>query len=145
MSTEFFVCKKCGNVIVKLHDSGITPNCCGEPMQKLVPNTTDGVGEKHLPQVTTLDRHCLRIQIGSPMHPMLPEHYIHFVVVETKDSLIVHYLHPSDTPIVTISIYDTACVIAVYEYCNLHGLWKTIMPYQEKDCKPHFPSLSCKK
>lgn len=146
MSTKFFVCNKCGNIIVKLNDSGVTPDCCGESMHELVQNTFEGVGEKHLPLVTILDEHSIRVHVGSQLHPMENDHYIHFVAVETTNGLIVHYLHPGDIPILSVSMEDTDQAIAVYEYCNLHGLWKTVMPFQEKDsCPQHRVGLFCRR
>lgn len=133
MSSDFLVCNNCGNVITKLSDSGVIPVCCGEEMNKLVPNTVDGVGEKHLPVITILDKHAIRVHVGSQLHPMEKNHYIQFVAVETPDGLAIKYLHPGDIPVVTFFVEDTNQVLAVYEYCNLHGLWKTALTVKEKE------------
>ena len=39
----------CGNIIAHVHDSGVRVVCCGEEMKPLVPNTSDGAGEKTRP------------------------------------------------------------------------------------------------
>ena len=51
MTTRFFLCKRCGNVIIKIVDSGVVPVCCGEEMVELRPNRTDVGMEKHVPVV----------------------------------------------------------------------------------------------
>lgn len=121
MTTKFYKCLHCGNVIEKVVDSGVPVVCCGEEMEELIPNTVEASGEKHLPVVTWLDEHTLRVEVGSVHHPMLPEHHIAFVYVETDRGGI--RVNLTDEPVATICVGD-ARPTAVYEYCNLHGLWK---------------------
>ena len=52
---------------------------------------------------------------------MLPEHHISFIYVETKSGGVRVDLN--DQPEAVINVGDEQ-VVAVYEYCNLHGLWK---------------------
>jgi superoxide reductase len=121
MKTKFYKCAHCGNVIVKMVDSGVPVVCCGEKMQELVPNTVDASAEKHVPHVTHDDNGMLRIEVGSVHHPMTPEHHIVFVYVETEKGGI--HVALKDKPVAEVcSCKDRA--VAVYEYCNLHGLWK---------------------
>ena len=47
----FYKCEHCGNIIAHIQDSGVRCHCCGEEMKPLVPNTSDGAGEKHVPVV----------------------------------------------------------------------------------------------
>lgn len=49
MKTKFYLCPVCGNVLVKIEDSGVTPHCCGREMVELEPGTTDASLEKHVP------------------------------------------------------------------------------------------------
>jgi superoxide reductase len=49
---KFYRCDHCKNVIVKVHNGGPIPVCCGETMKELLPNTTDAAQEKHVPTVT---------------------------------------------------------------------------------------------
>lgn len=122
MATKFYKCAHCGNVIEKVVDSGVPVVCCGQKMEELIPNTVDASGEKHVPVVTWLDEHRIKVEVGSVHHPMLPEHHIAFVYVETENGGI--RVNLKDTPVAEVYIGDTKPV-AVYEYCNLHGLWKT--------------------
>lgn len=123
MTTKFFKCPHCGNVIVKHVDSGVVPHCCGEEMKELSPKGIDGAKEKHVPVVTRIENNMLNIKVGEMPHPMTPEHHIAFVAVETPTSIDVHYLDPAK-PAEAVC-YDPQEVTAVYEYCNLHGLWMT--------------------
>ena len=122
MATKFYKCRHCGNVIVKLVDSKVPVVCCGEKMEELVPNTVDASGEKHLPKITILDEQTIKVEVGSVAHPMTSEHHIAFIYVETDKGGI--HVNLTDKPEAVIPT-GGAKVIAVYEYCNLHGLWMT--------------------
>ena len=122
MATKFYICAHCGNVIEKVVDSGVPVVCCGEKMEELIPNTVEASGEKHLPVVTWLDEQTIEVEVGSVHHPMLPEHHIAFIYVETDKGGI--RINLKDEPVAVIALGD-AKPKAVYEYCNLHGLWKT--------------------
>ena len=122
MTTKFYKCEMCGNVVVKLVDSKVPLMCCGKKMEELVPNTVDASNEKHVPVVTYLDNNTIKVQVGSVAHPMEAEHHIAFIYVETDKGGIKIDL--SDKPEAIIALGD-AKAVAVYEYCNLHGLWKT--------------------
>ena len=122
MATKFYKCATCGNVIQKVVDSKVPVVCCGEKMQELVANTVDASAEKHVPVVTRIDDCHIKVEVGSVAHPMLPEHHIAFIYVETEKGGIRVDL--TDKPEVVVCVCDSNPV-AVYEYCNLHGLWKT--------------------
>ena len=122
MATKFYRCRHCGNVIIKLVDSKVPVVCCGEQMQELIPNTVDASNEKHVPVVTRLDDTTIKVEVGSVAHPMLEEHHISFIYVETENGGIRVDL--KDKPEAVIALGNDRPV-AVYEYCNLHGLWKT--------------------
>ena len=81
--------------------------------------------EKHIP-VVEIEGNKVTIKIGSIAHPMLPEHYIERIEVITENRTYKKFLTPNparpDQPIATFDI--DAKIIAVREYCNLHGLWK---------------------
>lgn len=122
MKPVFFRCNTCGNVIVKLIDSGVQVECCGDYTEELVPRTADAGVEKHLPVVVCVNDSTVEVTVGSTAHPMLPEHYIQFIYVETERGGQIAYLKPGDKP--TAIFHVTEKVVAVYEYCNIHGLWK---------------------
>lgn len=124
MATKFYKCRHCGNVIEKVVDSRVPVICCGETMEELIPNTVDASQEKHVPVVTKLDDCSIKVEVGSVPHPMLPEHHIAFIYVETENGGIrVDLKEKPEAVICTCSSKP----IAVYEYCNLHGLWKTTL------------------
>ena len=109
MSAKFYICDHCGNLITTLHDAGVPMLCCGEKMRELIPNTVEASGEKHLPAVE---------------HPMVDVHHIQWLYVETAQGGHIRYLHPGEAPRAVFELGDETPV-AVYAYCNLHGLWMT--------------------
>ena len=124
MTTKFYKCPMCGNVVVKLVDSRVPIVCCGKPMEELVPNTVDAATEKHVPVVTRIDDHHIKVEVGSVAHPMTPDHHIAFIYVETEGGGIRVDL--KDKPEAVVCTCGSK-IKAVYEYCNLHGLWKVDM------------------
>lgn len=122
MAVKFFKCNHCGNVITKVVDSKVPVVCCGEKMAELVANTEEASVEKHLPVVNRIDGSKIKVEVGSAPHPMLPEHHIAFVYVENENGGIRVDL--TDKPEAVICTC-TGKPLAVYEYCNIHGLWKT--------------------
>ena len=126
MEVKFFKCSHCGEMVVPVIDTGGVPFCCGEMMGLLVPNSTDAAGEKHVPVVERGDdgKH-LEVKIGSVPHPMTEEHLIQFVVLVHGVRIGFHKLSPGDEPNIKFTIKDNTVPLTVYEYCNLHGLWKT--------------------
>lgn len=123
MAVKFFKCNVCGNVAVKMVDSGVTMSCCGQPMVELKPNTTDAAGEKHVPVVTKIDEKSIKVEVGSVAHPMLEAHHISFIYVETENGGINVDLKVGQKPEAVVYVGNDK-PLAVYEYCNLHGLWK---------------------
>ena len=122
MSVKFFKCEHCGNVIQKVVDSKVPVVCCGEKMKELTVNTVDASVEKHLPVVTRVDDCHIKVEVGAVPHPMTEEHHIAFIYVETENGGMRKSL--KDKPEATFCVCNDKPV-AVYEYCNLHGLWKT--------------------
>lgn len=125
MKARFYLCKQCGNVIVKLVDSGVTPVCCSESMVELKANENDGAREKHLPVYTTAADGTLTVTVGSALHPMLPEHWIEFIYVQTEKGGQISYLKPGCEPTAKFLLTPGDKVTAIYAYCNIHGLWVT--------------------
>ena len=119
---KFYKCETCGNIITKLNDSGVPVVCCGKPMTELVPGAVDAAFEKHVPAVT-VDGARVSVQVGEVEHPMLDEHYIQFIVLETAQGFQKKTLKPGEKPVAEFTVADGDKAVAVYEYCNLHGLW----------------------
>lgn len=120
---EFYRCEHCGNVIAYLKQTGPAVVCCGEKMKRLEPNTTDAAQEKHVP-VIEVSGSRVTVKVGSAAHPMIAEHYIEWIALETKNGNQRHVLKPGDAPEAHFALVDGDEVIAAYAYCNLHGLWK---------------------
>ena len=118
---KFFICKHCGNLIGLIQNKGVPMVCCGEEMTQLVPNTVEASAEKHLPVVTVLEN-AIGVKVGSAPHPMEEAHHISFVYVETERGGQRKCLKIGEAPELKFSFADDK-PIAVYAYCNLHGLW----------------------
>ena len=123
MEQKFYECEICGNIIAYVNNSGVSVMCCGQKMTEIIPGTTDGAVEKHVPVYAVKDNKVY-VKIGSVEHPMLPEHYIQWVSLQTKKGNQRKVLEPGQPPEVCFSICKDDEVEAVYEYCNVHGLWK---------------------
>ena len=119
----FSICKQCGNITALILNKGGSLACCGEKMAELIPNTVDASIEKHKPAITVLNN-SINVEIGSILHPMQNEHHIAFVCIETKYGSQYKRLTIGEEPKVTFNLTNDK-PIAVYAYCNLHGLWKT--------------------
>ena len=120
---KFYICKHCGNIVGLIHNAGVPLVCCGEKMSELVPNTTEAATEKHLP-VVEMDGNIVKVSVGSVEHPSTEEHYIAWVYLETAHGGQRKAIKPGDKPEVSFALQDDE-LIAVYAYCNLHGLWKS--------------------
>ncbi len=121
MSDKFFICRHCGNIVGMIKNTGVPVFCCGEKMQQLVPNSVEASGEKHVPAVT-VEGDKIKVRVGSVDHPMLEEHYIEWIYVQTENGGQRKALKPGSAPEAEFSLTGDKAV-AVYAYCNLHGLW----------------------
>lgn len=116
----FYRCNLCKNVVALLHNGGGSLSCCGQKMTKLKANSTDAAQEKHVPVVSREDGK-LKVAVGSTLHPMQPEHYIEWIALFSGDKVEFKFLKPGEEPKAEFEDVDSG---TVYEYCNLHGLWK---------------------
>ena len=89
--------------------------------QELVANTSDGAGEKHVP-VISKEGNVVTVKVGEVEHPSLPAHFIGWILIETASGFQIRYLKPGMKPEAVFT--EAEPVVAAYEYCNLHGLWK---------------------
>ncbi len=119
---KFFICKHCGNMVGIIENKGVPLVCCGEPMAELVANTVEAATEKHIPVVEKTNS-GITVSVGSVAHPMEEQHNIGFVYVATTKGGQRKCLKPGEAPKVSFSFVDDEPV-AVFAYCNLHGLWK---------------------
>lgn len=91
-------------------------------VESIKAGTVDASKEKHIP-VVEIEGNKVKVRIGSVDHPMVDVHYIEMIILETKKGLQVKYLNPGEEPYAEF-LLDNDEVVAAYEYCNLHGLWK---------------------
>lgn len=122
MDIKLFKCEHCGNIAIKVVDSGVPMMCCGERMVELVAGSVDAALEKHVP-VVTVDGAKVHVQVGEVEHPMTEEHLIQFIVLVTKKGHQVAMLTADDAPKADFVLAEGDAAVKVYEYCNLHGLW----------------------
>lgn len=120
---EFYICKHCGNLIEMVEKSGVPIKCCGENMTRLEPNTSGAAVEKHMPAVKKENNKIL-VEVGSVEHPMAAEHLINWIVLETKQGAQKKVLAAGAAPKAEFEVPAGDEAVAVYAYCNLHGLWK---------------------
>ncbi len=123
MEQKFYVCKHCGKIIAVVKESGVPVMCCGQKMTEIVPGSVDAAAEKHVP-VWTVEGNTVNVKVGEVAHPMLPEHYIEWVSLQSKCGNQRKQLRPGDAPEASFALTDGDEVEAVYAYCNLHSLWK---------------------
>ena len=119
---ELYKCSICGNLIQVLLSGVGELVCCNQPMEKLCPkiNEEDELSEKHIPVIELEnDKKFVRLT----KHPMIPEHYIQFIEVFSKDKSKVYlkFLNPNEKAELEVTNYEED--IEAIEYCNIHGLW----------------------
>ncbi len=120
----FYKCPHCGNFVTFLTEkAAATPMCCGVKMEEIVANTVDAAKEKHVPEVS-ITGNLVNVKVGAVAHPMMDAHYIQFIILETKSGYQKKDLKPGQEPMAEFLIAPGDEPVAVYEYCNLHGLWK---------------------
>lgn len=124
-NNKFYICEHCGNLIGMIHDAGVPMMCCGKKMTKLEPGTVEASQEKHLPAVS-VEGDTVKVTVGEVEHPMTEEHHITWVYLETDRGGQRKCLKPGSVPSVTFALSNER-PLAVYAYCNLHGLWKTTL------------------
>ncbi len=120
--SRFYICKHCKNLVGMINDSGVSIVCCGEKMTRLDAGVVEASREKHIP-VVTVDGDNVKVCVGSVLHPMAEEHNIAWVYLETTAGGQRKNLPVNGEPTVEFTLNGEKAV-AVYAYCNLHGLWK---------------------
>ena len=122
-NNKFYICEKCGNIVGKIHDSGVSLVCCGQKMTKLEAGVVEASREKHSP-VVEVNGNTVKATVGAVTHPMSEEHHIAWVYLETSKGGQRKCLSATESPEVVFALAEGEIPVAVYAYCNLHGLWK---------------------
>ena len=124
MELKFFKCKKCGQIVAIIKNSGAKLVCCNEEMTEIIPSSVDASKEKHVPVIDVIGD-LVNVSVGSVNHPMLEEHYIEWILLRTNFGNQRKTLKPNDLPMASFKLLDGEEVIEAYAYCNLHGLWRS--------------------
>lgn len=130
-NNKFYICEHCGNIIGMINDSGVPMMCCGKKMTKLEPGVVEASHEKHIP-VVSVNGNKVDVVIGAVEHPMVAEHSILWVYLQTDRGGQRKCLEVGAAPKVSFAL-ENEKPLAVYAYCNLHGLWKAEI-VEEKIC-----------
>ena len=123
MEMRFYKCARCGQIVAVVKKTGVPVMCCGQPMEEIIPGTTDAAQEKHVPVYEVKDNRVI-VRVGAVEHPMTEEHYIEWVSLKTTSGNQRKELKPGMKPEVCFAICEGDEVEAVFAYCNLHSLWK---------------------
>ena len=123
MCKKFYLCEKCGNLVEVVECGGGALVCCGAKMTALEANTKDASLEKHVPKVE-ISENVVNVCVGSIEHPMTEEHHISFIYLVTDKNVYRHDLAHTGAPKASFVLAEGESAQSVYEYCNLHGLWK---------------------
>lgn len=93
-------------------------------LTELIPNTSEGAAEKHLPVIEKEGGH-ITVNVGSVFHPMSEEHSITWIYLQSEAGCQRIHLKQDGEPTAHFFLQDGDEPIAAYAYCNLHGFWKT--------------------
>ena len=121
---KFLRCARCGKILAVVNDRPVPTICCGEPMKELEANPSDGGAvEKHVP-VYVVEGHIVKVKVGEVQHPSVENHYIMWILVQTDRGNQRKQLAWNDNPEAEFALLPGEKVVAVYAFCNLHGLYK---------------------
>ncbi|MBC3804555.1 desulfoferrodoxin [Acetobacterium fimetarium] len=133
----FYQCDNCNSTLLEM--SGTVSQYCDHNLIQLVPNAIDASKEKHVP-VLKFDGHHLHVKVGSTPHPMTLDHSILWIFVQTRNGGLYVQLAPEDQPEADFMVLEND-VVAVYAYCDVHGLWiadHSELDFEETVCSSEF-------
>lgn len=112
-------CNKCKAMVKVIEECNCTCGivCCGEEMQKIKANSTDGSAEKHLPTYE-IKGDLIEIVVN---HVMEDEHYIEWISAVSDKEEHIKYFNPGEKAKAVFKYSDN---MTLYSYCNKHSLWK---------------------
>ena len=124
MDSRFYSCRKCGTIVGLVEGSPTGLACDGEPLEMMRANSVDASREKHVPVVSVAES-IVSVKIGSAEHPMTAAHHISWIYLQTQKGGQRRALTIDDKPEAKFALVDGDKPVAVFAYCNLHGLWVT--------------------
>ena len=114
---KVYQCEACKKTVISKEELNVNGYV------ELVAGSVEAAQEKHVPIVTKKCKQ-VKVDVGSVAHPMTNEHLIEWVAIETEQGYQVKYLVAGGEPVCEFSLAGGDKLVAVYAYCNLHGLWK---------------------
>lgn len=121
MEERFYYCKDCGGIFGLIHSE--QPSCCCKSaLMPIAPKRAETGAEKHLPKVAVLKDRVL-VDVGEIAHPMESAHHIGWIYLQTNRGGQRKTLVPQQPPRAEFALLEER-PLAVYAYCNQHGLWK---------------------
>ncbi|HRF70974.1 MAG: hypothetical protein K2P14_02340 [Anaeroplasmataceae bacterium] len=121
---KFYSCSECKSIFTFIKEPQDHLQCCNQPLKELIPGTSDASKEKHVPVVTQVGQQ-VTVKVGSLPHPMIPEHYIEWIILETSHGYQLKNLTPNDAPEAEFILSKNETIKNCYAYCNIHYLWKS--------------------
>ncbi len=109
------VCRVCGRVVEANGDETI--ECCGRPMEDIVPNTVECAVEKHIPTYEKVEDEIF-VKVN---HVMEKDHYIEWICMVNGEEKTKVELYPEQEASARFPYVKGA---KIYAYCNKHGLWE---------------------
>lgn len=119
---DIYKCETCLNVVEMVDAKGGHLVCCGQPMEKLDPQSADPATQKHVP-VIEQSAEGITVTVGSTLHPMEEAHYIEWIELTVDGVTYKRYLNPGDQPVAFFGGVSGS-ELSAREFCNLHGVWK---------------------
>ena len=119
---QAYRCNVCGNMVEMVRSGKGELVCCGQPMQLMVPQTTETAYEKHVPVIVQRNGAKITVRVGATPHPMMPEHFIEWIELITEDRVLRQHLKPGEEPVAEFLFEGDT--FRLREFCNLHGLWE---------------------
>lgn len=114
-------CSNCGAMVKVIEDctceSDCGISCCGQKMEKLVPNSVDAAVEKHVPNYEIKDGKIF-VTVN---HVMDEDHFIEWITIDLGNKEVTTYFKPGDAISAHCKYVPGS---TIYAYCNKHGLWK---------------------
>ena len=126
MELKIYKCMHCGNIVEMIEDHGVPVICCGEPMKLFKAGETDGAAEKHVP-VVKVEGDVIRACVGDVAPPMAEVDHVAFMWLVTDKGVHRAVLDHTGAPEAVFHLAEGEKAEAVYEFCNLHGLWKAAL------------------
>ncbi|HFZ8993977.1 TPA: desulfoferrodoxin family protein [Citrobacter freundii] len=146
----FYRCPQCGEFFARIgkHGAEHRISCCGQELTALIVHAADdALAQQHLPFMTIsggFEANTLSVTVGTPPHPMEPDHHLEWIFVYTFQGGQFKFLQPNALPEATFALAGEDAYVycdrpvckgrqckfnckrgfVAYTWCNQHGLWQ---------------------